>query len=390
MNSIMIVDDEQSIRFTLHKFLEKEGYDVETVGEAESALERIKTACFDVIVTDILLPGINGVELIKEILTVCPCVKVIVITGEPNVSTATEALRLGACDYLFKPVDKNSIIKSVKNALKLKCLEAENKRYQEELEDLVKERTKELEHALDELSRMQNDQIYNERLKVLDFISSGISHDINNSLSPVMIYAEALLERLNGKDSGSINYIQKIIQSAEQIERSIKKLDEFHIKSSDQNSIKGDVEVAGLLKSVGEYFKSDERVINKKLKIIISSDTDGTKISGKDAELTEILKEVVANSIEASENDSAIRISSVIDGSFADIIISDKGCGMTEELSKHCCEPYYTTKGPKFNGLGLSKVYGVVCRNSGRLEIKSEPGTGTDVILTFPVNSEKE
>ncbi len=152
MARILIVDDEKSIRRTLGEFLRDAGYEVAEAEDADEALANLRAAAFDVVVTDIILPRVSGVELLRLIQGTAPDVQVVMMTGEPTVETAAEALRLGAADYLFKPIDKAAILRAAGNAARIKDLEdtrrrleAENEAHREHLERLVAERTAQLQ-----------------------------------------------------------------------------------------------------------------------------------------------------------------------------------------------------------------------------------------------------
>ena len=148
MARILVVDDERSVRITLQAFLQEDGHDVVVAEDAGSALSLLEAEDFDVVVTDIVMPRMTGVDLLEAIGAVSPDVQVIIITGEPTVDTASAAVREGAFDYMSKPVTKETIQKRVRNAVKVKYLdderrrlEEENRRHREELEQLVQERT---------------------------------------------------------------------------------------------------------------------------------------------------------------------------------------------------------------------------------------------------------
>jgi len=151
MARALVVDDEQNLRLTLSEFLKDAGHEVEAAEDAASALALLQKQDFDVVLSDIILPRGTGVELLKRVRATAPRVQVILMTGEPTVDTGAEAVRAGAFDYLFKPVAGNAVVRAVNGAAQLKVvedekrrLEAENRRYQEELEQLVAERTEEL------------------------------------------------------------------------------------------------------------------------------------------------------------------------------------------------------------------------------------------------------
>ena len=134
-SKVLIVDDERSVRITLREFLVADGYDVETAGDAREARRLLGVSGFDVVVSDIVLPEMNGIELLKTIRASVPFVQVILMTGEPTVDTAAQALRVGAFDYLSKPVDKNTILRIVGHAAKTKALEDERRRLEQETRD---------------------------------------------------------------------------------------------------------------------------------------------------------------------------------------------------------------------------------------------------------------
>jgi len=133
---ILVVDDEKSIRMTLEHFLTEEGYEVETASSYDDAYEMLSETYFDLIITDILLGDKSGIDLLREIkrrhLT-CP---VIMITGAPDIHTATEALRLGAFDYVSKPVKKDAILRVAGVSLKHKHLNDEKEKYRLHLETI--------------------------------------------------------------------------------------------------------------------------------------------------------------------------------------------------------------------------------------------------------------
>lgn len=154
MSRVLIVDDERGIRFTLGEFLRNAGYDVETADDAAAALRILGERPFDVVVTDIVMPRTTGLELLHAVRETAPRVQVIIMTGEPTAETAAQAVRDGAFDYLFKPITKDAVLRTVANAAKIKAiddererLDAANREYREGLERLVDERTEELRVA---------------------------------------------------------------------------------------------------------------------------------------------------------------------------------------------------------------------------------------------------
>ena len=135
---IFIIDDEQTITLMLKKFLSEEGYDVDTANDINEAKAGISRKDYDLIIADIILGANTGVDLLREVkkrkLT-CP---VIFITGNPNIDTASDAVRLGAYDYLPKPVKNETMLRTVKKALQQKALIDENNKYRSNMEAMFK------------------------------------------------------------------------------------------------------------------------------------------------------------------------------------------------------------------------------------------------------------
>ena len=155
MQKILVVDDEKSIRKTFEAFLTKEGYEVKTAENVDHALKIMDENELDLVLTDIIMPRITGIELLKIMKDKNPDIPIIIMTGEPTVETASLAVKSSAQDYITKPVSKNTLIRTVKYALKhkelidsKKKLEIENKEYRENLEKLVEARTKALQNAM--------------------------------------------------------------------------------------------------------------------------------------------------------------------------------------------------------------------------------------------------
>lgn len=132
---ILIVDDEESLRNTFRIFLTREGYrTIVTAATFEEAVHEVNQRTFDLIISDIVLEGASGIDFLKRIRELgidCP---VIMITGYPNIETASEAVRLGAFDYIPKPVEKETLLNTTRFALKQRLLEQEKRKAEQERE----------------------------------------------------------------------------------------------------------------------------------------------------------------------------------------------------------------------------------------------------------------
>jgi response regulator RpfG family c-di-GMP phosphodiesterase len=144
---ILIADDEQEIRSVLYELLSQD-YDCHLVASAEAALARLRTMRFDVVVSDINMEGMSGLEMIPHVRELAPETVVVLVSGAQTVETAIEALRAGAFDYVTKPFDLRHVEAAVRRALEHKRLREAKRRYENYLEELVAERTAELDRTL--------------------------------------------------------------------------------------------------------------------------------------------------------------------------------------------------------------------------------------------------
>ncbi len=158
---ILFVDDETEITAILSDLFEGQ-YECATAGSAEEALERIRQSNFDLVVSDITMPGLSGLDMIPHVKSLAPNAVVVMISGVQTVESAIGALRLGAFDYVMKPFDLRQVEAVVKRALDHQDLIVAKQRYEDHLEELVEQRTAELDKTLNSL-----ENAYRSTLKAL-------------------------------------------------------------------------------------------------------------------------------------------------------------------------------------------------------------------------------
>jgi DNA-binding NtrC family response regulator len=134
---ILIVDDELSVRQSLQEWFLEDGFDVETADDGAVALRKMDTGPYDIILLDLKMPGMDGITVQKRIRDVDKDACIIILTAYASVETAVEALKLGAFDYVTKPVDPDDLSNLVKNALRQRELSEENVRLKEKVSDLA-------------------------------------------------------------------------------------------------------------------------------------------------------------------------------------------------------------------------------------------------------------
>lgn len=158
---ILLVDDESEITEILADLL-SDDYKCSKASSAEEALERLQKSEFELVISDITMPGMSGLDMIPQVKRISPFTVVVMISGMQTVESAIGALRLGAFDYLMKPFDLRQVEAVVKRALEHHDLIVAKQRYENHLEELVEQRTAELDRALDSL-----EDAYRSTLKAL-------------------------------------------------------------------------------------------------------------------------------------------------------------------------------------------------------------------------------
>jgi putative nucleotidyltransferase with HDIG domain len=150
---ILVVDDEEAIREVVSTLLQTQGYQCTTVSNGREAIEQLQNNSHDLVLSDIVMPKMDGLKLLEQVRTHDQDLPVIMVSAMHDISTALEAMRMGAYDYILKPFEKNQLYHSVRRALEHRRLVLENRNYQRNLEKLVAERTAQLSQTLQDLER---------------------------------------------------------------------------------------------------------------------------------------------------------------------------------------------------------------------------------------------
>jgi putative nucleotidyltransferase with HDIG domain len=150
---ILIVDDEEAIREVVATLLTAQGYHCTPCANAQQAIDTLRESSADLLLSDLVMPGMDGLKLIETVRSFDRDIPVIMVTAMHDISTAIEAIRRGAYDYILKPFEKDQLFMSVRRALEHRRLVLENQRYQSDLEKLVEERTAQLSSALEDLEQ---------------------------------------------------------------------------------------------------------------------------------------------------------------------------------------------------------------------------------------------
>lgn len=127
MSKILVIDDERSIRNTLKDILEYEKYEVDLAEDGNKGIEKIRSAEYDMVLCDIKMPGLDGIEVLERLVVLAPDTPVVMISGHGNIDTAVDSIKKGAFDYIEKPLDLNRLLITIRNAMDKSTLVTETK-----------------------------------------------------------------------------------------------------------------------------------------------------------------------------------------------------------------------------------------------------------------------
>lgn len=156
---VLVVDDEEAVRTLLSARLVLEGYECTTAESGEDALDKISLGNFDMVLCDLWMPGMSGLELLKQVRSKFAQLAFVMCTSEDDVRTGIEAMKLGAADYLVKPLQLDAMAASLTKALQKRGLELEVAQYRNHLEEVVQQRTRQLQIAIQRIEHTYDETL---------------------------------------------------------------------------------------------------------------------------------------------------------------------------------------------------------------------------------------
>jgi PAS domain S-box-containing protein len=249
-----------------------------------------------------------------------------------------------------------------------------------------------LQRAYDDLRTSQQQVMQQERLRALGQMASGIAHDINNAISPVALYTEALLEREPNLSERARSQLEIIQRAIDDIAQTVARMGEFYRSREPQVSLLP----VDLNKLIGQVIaltraRWSDMAQQRGAAIDVRTElaADLPLIAAAESQVRDALVNLVFNAVDAMPEGGPLTIRTGLSaGSHSQIVlleVEDKGIGMDEDTRRRCLEPFFTTKGTRGTGLGLAMVYGVAQRHGANLEIESVPGKGTLVRMNFAI-----
>lgn len=380
---ILIVDDDLMLLEALAEALQLRMGDaqVDTVASGAEALKRIRETDYDTIVSDIKMPGMDGLTLLAEIRLMRAETPTLLITGHGEHDLAIEAVRRGAYDFIQKPIDRDYFISSLQRAIQVRQLSRQVEeqrqaleRYASSLEQMVEGRTRELVEAN----------------HVKDEFLSVASHELRNPLIGLKLYMQLTGLALERAGVTPPQYWEKMRQAASRLEMRVNDLvDAVRIASGKLTLRLERCDVRVLCTEVAhDQMASMERAI------ILDLPAEPLEIEGDVDRLGQVLTNLLLNAIQFSPSDRPVDLSAGQVGNEVIMSVADQGIGIPAEYLLHIFERFYQvpnavveTRSRVGMGLGLFICREIVERHGGRIWAESAVGEGSRFYVALRVAS---
>jgi signal transduction histidine kinase len=367
-SKILVVDDEQSVATTIKAILELDGNEVTAVTSGKEALDVLKVQEFDVVLTDLRLDDLDGIEILRETQKLWPDTVSIMLTGYASLESAVTALRSGAYDYLIKPSDVDELRATVGRAL-------ERRRLRQRLVEL---------EQLDKLKTQ--------------FLSMA-SHELRTPLTAVSGFMQIARRRMGRLGAATDvpkpwrEEAQKADETLDMANRQAKKLarliDELlDVSRLQQGRVEmrlAEIELGDVVREVGERMK----LLSKGHEIETKVEGTAPIVADRDR-IEQVFENLVGNAIKYSPENGRIEMSLHVNGANAIVSVRDQGIGIAPAEVEKIFGLFYRSPDPRADhvgglGLGLYISREIVSRHHGRLWAERNPDAGTTFHVTLPL-----
>ena len=389
---ILIVDDNVSNVALLNNMLARVGYNtLRHTTDSREVVSLFAEFKPDLIILDLMMPHFDGYQVMQQLAAVTPAdtyLPILVLTADITPATKRKALAAGATDFLQKPFDASEIFMRIRNLLQTRLLHLATQNQNQLLEQKVSERTHELATALEELKQTQHRILQQERLRAFGEMAGGVVHDFNNALMSIVGYTELLLNdpaMLDDKPS-VLEYLQTMNTAGRDAAHVVGRLRDFY-RPREETDVFECVALNQIIEQAVSLTQPKWRDQARAAGVAIELELDLEKvptIAGTPAELREVLTNMIFNAVDAMPSGGTITLRTYRLPERVALEVIDTGTGMTEEVRARCLEPFFSTKGERGTGLGLSMTFGVIKRHNADLEIESRCDHGTTFRISFP------
>jgi two-component system NtrC family sensor kinase len=408
---VLIVDDEAVVRRLFSNCLSAQ-YDCSEASSTAEALARLAEKEFALVIADVIMPGLSGIELLRKIVETYPYTAVVMASGINNSQRVLDALRVGAFDYLIKPCDLFVLELTVERALEHRTLLLNARQYKLDLEN----RNVELANGKSELERLQEQIIHSEKMASLGQLAAGIAHELNNPVGFIYGNLDALNQTVDGLTK-LLDYYDnnELPENTAFGAATIKRQVDYETSRADLSSIINDCRdgaqrIRDIVQNLRIFSRLDEAEfaktdvhegIDSTVRLLSRYYSSGNvtlirnygelpPIDAFSGQLNQVWMNLLVNAAQAvgAKNGQVRIISTVLEESVV-ITIEDTGCGIPKEHLSRIFDPFYTTKPVgEGTGLGLSISFGIVERHGGTIRVETRIDEGTTFTVTLPIHIE--
>jgi len=364
---ILVIDDEEGIRALLSRELTLEGHEVRTAGNGAEALSEAHAGRFQLALCDIMMPDMNGLDVLEAVHQFQPDMEFLMMTGYGTVETAVAAMKKGAYDFVQKPFDLEELLLLVG-----KCLEKSG------LRTVIQE----LKDAKKKLEDMQAQLIQSEKLASIGQLAAGVAHELNNPMSGIMGFTQLLLEdqTLSKQQRSDLETIYAQSQRCRTI---VQNLLQF---SRRQDPKKVELDLGLILQATIDLVKYD--FPSSGVALVTRIPKDLPHVFGDPQQLQQVFLNLLVNARQAMAGrpQSQVTIEASLEAGHVVVRVMDNGPGIPKENMGKIFDPFFTTKPVgQGTGLGLSICHGIIQQHQGTIDVTSSPGEGATFKLSFPV-----
>lgn len=415
---ILVVDDSPTYLAFLEHELRRESYRVATVGSGEEALAHVNRWPVDCIVVDLVMPGIDGIELCRRLHSFRRAshlsLPVLMVTGQDSKEDMMHALEAGADDFVSKASDIVILKARIRALLRRKMLRDVHERVldefrQKELEVIGERAAKEaaevraglvaeLEATNRELKETQAQLVHSAKMVSLGELVAGIAHEVNNPLAYSMSHLGTVTSALDHVATETEGRLSD--RTGARLEKARRRLDDIRLGLERVRDLVTKLRTFSRLDE-GEFKQTDLRHdiestltlvghrLSKRVRVTAEF-TDDNLLYCAPGALNQAVMNIMTNAIDAAGEQGAITIATRRSGDRFEISIGDTGSGVPSELRDRIFEPFFTTKDVGAGtGLGLAIAYRIIERHRGSIEVRDRPGGGAEFVIVIPTDLEE-
>jgi signal transduction histidine kinase len=367
---VLIVEDQDLLREALSAMLQKQGYATTAFAKAGDALAALRQQSFDLSISELMMPDMDGVAFIKAAAEIDPDLVPVIITGDESLPSAVDAIQNGAFDYVVKPLPPSVMPPVVSRALGVRRLRQEKR----QAEELLRERTAELEQAY----------------KELDGLAYSVSHDLRAPLRAIRGFSSILAEEYAAEFSADAReLLDHVLEGAAEMELLLQDLLQL-CRIGRQPLSKGLVEMTGLVNDVLDDLRTEQPERQVEIELQEICDAPGDRRLLKQAFLN-----LLSNAFKFTRDRerAVIQIGCAPDKRENVYFVRDNGAGFNMEYADKLFKPFqrlHRKEEFEGNGAGLAIVQRIINRHGGRIWAEATPGSGACFFFTLPAEAASE